>query len=924
MLQDDEGFMWFATDEGVSRFDGHHFSNFRKSDGIADDEIIRLGKDHEGRIWFLGFNGKASFYLLGKFYDEHNSAVAAQTHLSSALVKFMISKTGTVYLVSNTDGFLEVKENTVKKFSKDTLFKLAGFNFTNGLKCVKMDSSGALWLFDKQHIYIFKDGNPKTKIFSQSAFPVDMINSFFLADGSYVILSGGKLIHYYGNKSDTANGPLLNSWYDYLSVEEDHAGNLWLMTKTGAYLFRSKPTEIHQPVKLFDGTYCGHVFTDDEGNTWLSPLRNGVYMIPSLDVQFLNTASGLANNNVMVIADYSHGVIVGFSNGSVQRIQYQKQVLSVLPPLVVGSFLLNIIQDKDCNCVFLTTAEVVTCNKQLVEKKRIPINWAKSYLPLKDGSLLIGGGFRLSLLKNDQLTPVYTFPFENRIYAIAKKGADTIWLGTEEGLYCFYNSKMHFWGANFPELKNRINDLKIDPRGRLWVASSQNGILLYDKGKVTDMLPGDEKVAGFKFFVAPNEVLYAGTDKGIFIIKETAGNDFALTRIRKSDGLASEKINAVLLKDSMLWIGTDEGLQVLPLHQKLQHAAAVPIRLTAFTVNGESLDPSSSLNFNYQQNNIHLSFTGIGFREPQSVIYRYSIQPGDTGWHYTSNSSLDLPELSPHHYQLTIQAGMMGSHWSSSPLQLSFTIHAPFWKTAWFYGAILLSIAAAVFFIFRYRYRSRVKEEEQKRKSVEAELAALRSQMNPHFIFNSLNAIQDFIFQHQAEEANEYLSKFARLIRALLNQSRKKFATIEEECQLLTMYLELESLRFNHTFDWEVKTGKEIVADEMMIPSMLLQPVLENSIKHGFKNLKWKGLLKISFEKENDFIRCEIEDNGMGRPSAKNGDVNSLAMSITAERLSILNQSLHRQCTMEVMDLFDNGFPKGLRTIFLFPENISL
>jgi ligand-binding sensor domain-containing protein len=120
MLQDDEGFMWFATDEGVSRFDGHHFSNFRKSDGIADDEVIRLGKDHEGRIWFLGFNGKASFYQLGKFYDESNSAVAAQTHLGSALVKFMISKTGTVYLVSNTDGFLQVNGNTVRNYSKYT------------------------------------------------------------------------------------------------------------------------------------------------------------------------------------------------------------------------------------------------------------------------------------------------------------------------------------------------------------------------------------------------------------------------------------------------------------------------------------------------------------------------------------------------------------------------------------------------------------------------------------------------------------------------------------------------------------------------------------------------------------------------------------------------------------------------------------
>ncbi|MBK9731319.1 MAG: histidine kinase [Chitinophagaceae bacterium] len=123
--------------------------------------------------------------------------------------------------------------------------------------------------------------------------------------------------------------------------------------------------------------------------------------------------------------------------------------------------------------------------------------------------------------------------------------------------------------------------------------------------------------------------------------------------------------------------------------------------------------------------------------------------------------------------------------------------------------------------------------------------------MNPHFIFNSLNAIQDFIFQHKTEEANEYLAKFAKLIRAVLHQSRKKSVTVEEECELLKTYLELESLRFNNSFDWEIFTDQQLEINEVMIPSMLLQPVVENSIKHGFKNLERKGMLKISFKKKS-------------------------------------------------------------------------
>jgi hypothetical protein len=355
----------------------------------------------------------------------------------------------------------------------------------------------------------------------------------------------------------------------------------------------------------------------------------------------------------------------------------------------------------------------------------------------------------------------------------------------------------------------------------------------------------------------------------------------------------------------------------------MQAVSSVPVQLTAFTINGKPFPGDTALSLSYDQNNIHISFTGISFREPQSVTYRYKIKTGDSKWFYTSNSSLDLPQLSSGNYQIMIQAATSKSNWSSSPLQLSFTIHSPYWKTGWFYSGVIAVLATTGFFAFRYRYKQKINKEEQKRKSVEAELAALRSQMNPHFIFNSLNAIQDFIFQHKTEEANEYLSKFAKLIRAILNQSRKQFATIEEECDLLRMYLELESLRFNNAFEWEMKIGDGIIASEMLIPSMLLQPVVENSIKHGFKNLKRKGLLRISFEKENGFIRCEVEDNGIGRSGEKNMDGKSHALSITTERLIILNHSLQLPCTMEVTDILNNGEMAGLKTVFRFPENIT-
>lgn len=240
-------------------------------------------------------------------------------------------------------------------------------------------------------------------------------------------------------------------------------------------------------------------------------------------------------------------------------------------------------------------------------------------------------------------------------------------------------------------------------------------------------------------------------------------------------------------------------------------------------------------------------------------------------------------------------------------------------STLSFYAVLIFIVAIASILLLRYHYKMQLKKEEAHRKAIELELAALRLQMNPHFIFNSLNAIQDFIFQHKTEEANEYLSKFAKLMRAVLQQSRKKSVTIEEECDLLSTYLELESLRFNHSFAWEFEVAETVDIREMTIPSMLLQPVLENSVRHGFKNLARKGFVKITFTKEGDSIYCEITDNGHGRCAEKEQRNGSLSLSIINERLAMLNQSLQQPCTLQVHDLFDEGRPAGLKTVFSFP-----
>lgn len=921
MLQDDDGFMWFATDEGVSRFDGQRFTNYRKSDGLADDDVIRLGKDHEGRIWFLGFNGKASYYSEGLFYNESNSTIAAKTQLASPLVKFMISKNGTVYLVSNSDGYIRVQSDSVKSFSKQILLHETGARFASGIFSTKMDTAGSIWIFSLDSVYIIEESATKANAFPRQKFRANLIEGFFLSDGSVVIPRNGKLFRYHGTRVDSSE-KLTASWHgQYESMEEDHQNNLWLMTSTGAHLFRNKRLDEAHHTKLLDAVYCGHVYSDHEGNTWLSPLRQGVYLIPSLDIQFLHTGNGLINNNITTLAMHQQGVIAGFSTGAVQVIQHRNSTLSSQQPLIFGSYIVDIFPSPGKEFLVCTNEEAIGCNAFLQELWRSPSVWAKSYHQAGRDSLLVGGGFLLSLLSRNKTDLLFRFEHENRIYALEQEHDKTIWLGTEEGLYCFRDSSMQFYGGQFHLLRGRINDLALDHQQRLWIASSQNGILILQDTVLLQVIKQEDRISGRKIFIADDQVVYTGTDQGIFIIHEQQPADFRIQRIRKSDGLPSEKINTLLVKEQLIWIGTDEGLEIFPLMRSVHATEAIPVKLTEFTVNGFSFSAGAAQHFDYRQNNLHISFSGISFRQAAAVRYRYRIKPEDTTWKYTTNSSLDLPELVPGRYEIIVQAGTSGTNWSTKPVKLSFIIHAPWWHSPWFYLAAILSAGGGILLLFRYRYKLKLQKEEQKRKAVEAELAALRSQMNPHFIFNSLNAIQDFIFQHKTEEANEYLTKFARLMRAILNQSRKQFVTIEEEADLLRMYLELETLRFNQSFSWTLEVDKNIIASEMMIPSMILQPVVENSIKHGFRNLQRKGILSVSFRVSEGMIYCEVQDNGCGRKPASESNGNSHALGITKERLEIFNQSMLQACTMEVIDLIDMGVPAGLKTIFRFPAN---
>ncbi len=237
----------------------------------------------------------------------------------------------------------------------------------------------------------------------------------------------------------------------------------------------------------------------------------------------------------------------------------------------------------------------------------------------------------------------------------------------------------------------------------------------------------------------------------------------------------------------------------------------------------------------------------------------------------------------------------------------------------------LLTSAALILLILIIGYilvrNSRLRARQQ---TIELEQKLLRSQMNPHFIFNSLIAIQSYIYKKDPVKAGDFLAKFADLVRITLENSRVEFVLFEKEMKMLEVYLALQSIRFENKFTYEIEVDKNIDEDNLRIPPMFAQPFIENAIEHGLRHKPKGGLIKLSFDKNNDHILCTIEDNGVGREKAKEIEKKkqnqSLAIDITKERLDILSKRLKQKFSLEIIDLKnEKDIPRGTKVNITIP-----
>ncbi|MFD2592558.1 histidine kinase [Aquimarina hainanensis] len=464
--------------------------------------------------------------------------------------------------------------------------------------------------------------------------------------------------------------------------------------------------------------------------------------------------------------------------------------------------------------------------------------------------------------------------------------------------------------------------------GKIWVATQDHGILVFEHNK---LIHSYSTANGFisntvSTLKIKNNVLYALTEEGLLRISLS---DHTFSYIGIGEGLTGH-INDINVSDDRLWVlSNNSSISSIELKKLPVAPPNIAVSLDSIIVSGKKISNTLSETFSYDKNHLSFypSYKGVSYHSEGTFTYR--LEGFEQKWSTTAalSKKITYKSLPPGKYRFEIkpQYGIT----TGTPLTYSFRIAPPYWNTWWFYTGMSLLFCLVFFLFFKYRISLLKKKNQEKLEKqilqtdlLDTQLIALRSQMNPHFIFNALNSIQDLILNEDTENSYDYIVLFSELVRRTLNYSNQDFIELDKELEFLEIYLKLEKLRFGETFAYQIKA--DIGENAFSIPSLLIQPFIENALLHGL--LHKNGLKKLSIIFSfSDQLLCTITDNGIGRKKAKEildrrgNHHESFALNAIKKRLQILNKQHDMGVGYTITDLYKGELPTGTQIIIRMP-----
>jgi len=950
IFQDSKGFVWIGTDRGVVRYDGYEFEVFTEEDGLTDNDIFGIAEDSKGNVWFTTSNRTLSYYNADKGmvpfkYNDLLSQVIDEKkpYFEPLLDCISITKSDTLYLFNRNWGYIEIPLIDQRNIANN----LFSYNkFLSGELQIKMVrkkafqqvfTTGCLHNYSKNNLHINNDFYDK--VFIQKINQNDSrtyildSNTFLINNITYSI--NEKQQQYYKNNMHvfTSKSKFLVNIVDSVNKGEvvlaDDVNNLTSGVKI-----------LNIPIRLTSG------IIDVNGGIWLSSLEKGIFYIPNLKNKIIKEGV-----NVTGLFPYGDNFMI------------TERLKCLLYDPKKESF--EYLQNEQLNGNILTSNARSEHSIKMQHQVQIQevSNWIDDFdiaysklvsnLVFKgDTVFYIKGNGLHRYVKNEGVKILHVLM--HKIKAMAFIDSERILLGCENEIYIHKKSdepianEYFRYDSSEPYMKIDVKpqDFKwIGHRNILAIATLGNGILFYkDKELLKKITFKDGLVSNSvnQLFLDKKDRLWVATNKGMNYIEfDELDSIYVNNYSASSRSLLSPNIQQIIgLNDSVLLVGTDGGLNEINLDfNEPNQKRYFPIFFTKSLVN-ETMNLKPELNYN--ENNIELEFTAIEFNTYGNIEYRYRLNGLSKNWTYTKERKVSFLNMQPGNYYFELEAKNENGNWISIENITKFTINKPYWETWWF-RLLIFSVVGCVIYYYILNLRKEkafveneklyLEQEKQLLEELnESQQKALSSQLNPHFVFNSLNSIQNFILTKRTELSSDYLSMFSKLMRFVFENSKKLYVPLLDEIEALKLYLELEQVRHNHNFEYKIGF-QDLKLTQYFIPSLLIQPIIENAIWHGLLHkLEKDRQLDITFSIDKAYLHIEVKDNGVGRQFSSTKPKpkfikkqKSSGVELTKQRLRLLSESTGLKTEFEIIDLLDNNDnSKGTLVKITIPNSLNM
>ncbi|QPH39777.1 sensor histidine kinase [Pedobacter endophyticus] len=909
ILQDRKGFIWISTDNGISRFDGTNFQNFTIEDGLPDTQILRMKEDRAGRIWFFALNGQLSYLQDGKFYNQENSELLKKLSFNTVIVSFLMDKSGRIWLGTNSNLIVSWDGRTIRKYVSPN----PNDKFINAF--IHEDEQGNIYAYSDLSVQKF-DGKTFS-IIKSKVQPVSFMAADNHVDKSMIYLDNGGLKRFKnGNIQDLISVPpnLIKNMSGYFYYDTT-TKEVWLANANGAFALNKSG----KTVQYLQDISVNQVIKDNRQNMWFAT-NVGIFMLPNVNnrLSIIDAESGLSSNVIKSITkDGKNRLWLGtddavidvltINNYEVEEVglddfkKYKTVKQITFDPKNQSIYFSSDYGMGVFKNIYKSTNEVEYLKESndfmfVIKHFSLGQNNNNLALALSSGVVFLSDrldNFGFNSLKYREKEDF----FKDRSYHVFYDRSGDLWFSNIYGLSQLRNGKLIKHFEKHPLLTKRINDIQQLADGTLILATDGYGLIFYKDNKIVRQITQKDGLTNnicTKLFLKNSEI-WVLTNKGVNKIPDYP-KDLSVANFDYGKDLLGDDINSLFIDDSTAYFATNKGLILFKYNNKNISRNLPKVYVTSIIKDNERL-PINRSNFTFEtgNNTILFTFSAVDFTT-SDITYRYRLNE-NLAWLETRTRRLDFSSLQAGDYVFEVSAKSQNGIWGPSA-KISFVIKKHFWQSLWFLS-ILILLVAYIFYKVAVNITRKQKDKEQaqllvKNKVLMLEQQALQAMMNPHFVFNVMNSIQHYINTQNTASANRVLTGFARLIRKNLEICTKSYISLEEEIEYLNLYLKLEKNRFGDKLKYVFHIDEGIDREETMIPSMLLQPYVENAIWHGIMPKETGGEIQIGIKLQGEFyLNIEIIDDGIGIENSlkdKKDTHISKGMQLTKERLNLLGQ----------------------------------